>query len=540
MTPETNVELSYKVVIRVMQAFNIQVASTMPAEVQPAVLLCDRHPAQDIAFTVIDSNLDSVDLSYAQLKDRSERAAALFASLGIKPGDRVATLMSKSAELVYVLLGLWRLGAVHVPLFTAFATPAIEVRVAGANAKLIVADESQLHKLDALDHPVLRTAELGALLEEQPTGFEACTRSLNDPLVEIFTSGTTGTPKGVPVPVRALEAFHIYFSYGLDVRPDDVFWNVADPGWAYGLYYGILAPLYAGRRNLLLTAGFDADTCWEVLARFSVTNFAGAPTIVRSMRAAKPAGVPGLKILRASSAGEPLDATTIAWSESVLGVPVRDHYGQTEMGMCIVNGWAPEVIDEIKPGSMGRPMPGYSACVLREDSDEYAPTGTRGRVAIDIPGSPMMWFNGYSGDPERTAARYSDDGRWYYTGDAGSMDEDGYIFFSSRDDDVIIMAGYRIGPFEVESVLAAHPDVLESAVIGVPDELRGEVLIAYVVLRNGLRGSDELTADLQKLVKTQYAAHAYPRRITYVDELPKTPSGKLQRYVLREAESLRD
>ncbi len=540
MTPETNVELSYKVVIRVMQAFNIQVASTMPALVQPAVLLCDRHPAQDIAFTVIDSNLDAVDLSYAQLKDRSERAAALFASLGIKPGDRVATLMSKSAELVYVLLGLWRLGAVHVPLFTAFATPAIEVRVAGANAKLIVADESQLHKLDALDHPVLRTAELGARLEEQPTGFEACTRSLNDPLVEIFTSGTTGTPKGVPVPVRALEAFHIYFSYGLDVRPDDVFWNVADPGWAYGLYYGILAPLYAGRRNLLLTAGFNADTCWEVLARFSVTNFAGAPTIVRSMRAARPEGVPGLKLLRASSAGEPLDATTIAWAESVLGVPVRDHYGQTEMGMCIVNGWAPEVIDEIKPGSMGRPMPGYSACVLREDNDEYAPTGTRGRVAINIPGSPMMWFNGYSGDPERTAARYSDDGRWYYTGDAGSMDEDGYIFFSSRDDDVIIMAGYRIGPFEVESVLAAHPDVLESAVIGVPDELRGEVLIAYVVLRNGLRGSDELTVELQNLVKTQYAAHAYPRRITYVDELPKTPSGKLQRYVLREAESLRD
>ncbi|MFF5793303.1 AMP-binding protein [Paeniglutamicibacter sp. NPDC012692] len=523
-----------------MQAFNIQVASTMPAEVQPAVLLCDRHPAQDIAFTVIDANLDPVDLSYALLKDRSERAAALFASLGIKPGDRVATLMSKSAELVYALLGLWRLGAVHVPLFTAFATPAIEVRAAGANAKLIVADESQLHKLDALGYPVLRTEELEALLEQQPTGFEACTRSLNDPLVEIFTSGTTGTPKGVPVPVRALEAFHIYFSYGLDVRKEDVFWNVADPGWAYGLYYGLLAPLYAGRRNLLLTTGFDADTCWKVLAKFSVTNLAAAPTIIRSMRAAKPEGVPGLKLLRASSAGEPLDATTIAWSESVLGVPVRDHYGQTEMGMCIVNGWAPEVIDGIKPGSMGRPMPGYSACVLREDSDDYAPTGTRGRVAINIPGSPMMWFNGYSGDPERTAARYSDDGRWYYTGDAGSMDEDGYIFFSSRDDDVIIMAGYRIGPFEVESVLAAHPDVLESAVIGVPDELRGEVLIAYVVLRNGLQGSDELTADLQKLVKTQYVAHAYPRRITYVDELPKTPSGKLQRYVVREAESLRD
>ncbi|PQZ91694.1 AMP-dependent synthetase [Arthrobacter sp. MYb227] len=521
-----------------MQAFNIQVSSTLASQVQPAQLLCDRHPADQIAFTVIDANLDSVDLSYGLIKDRSERAASLFAARGIKPGDRVATLMSKSAELVYTLLGLWRLGAVHVPLFTAFATPAIEVRVAGGGAKLIIADDAQLPKLELLDYPVLSTGELGPLLDQQPAGFTACVRLLDDPLVEIFTSGTTGTPKGVPVPVRALEAFNVYFQYGLDVQEDDVFWNVADPGWAYGLYYGILAPLYAGRRNLLLTTGFSAELCWQVLAKFGVTNFASAPTIVRSMRASHPNGVPGLNIKRASSAGEPLDAPTIAWSESVLGVPVRDHYGQTEMGMCIVNGWAPEVIDTIKPGSMGRPMPGYSACVLFEDKDECAPAGTRGRVAINIPGSPMMWFNGYSGDPMLTAARYSADGRWYYTGDAGTMDEDGYIFFSSRDDDVIIMAGYRIGPFEVESVLAAHPDVLESAVIGVPDELRGEVLVAYVVLRSGLLGSYELTVELQQLVKTQYAAHAYPRRITYVSELPKTPSGKLQRFVLRDAESL--
>lgn len=527
-------------VIGTVQAFNTQVASALPSEVQPAVLLCDRHPAGDIAFTVLDANLDSVDLSYGLLKDRSERAAALFASMGIKPGDRVATLMGKSADLIYTLVGLWRLGAVHVPLFTAFATPAIEVRVAGSGAKLIVADDSQLEKLEGLDYPVLRTSGFESLLDSQPTGFRACTRSINDPLVEIFTSGTTGTPKGVPVPVRALEAINIYLEYGLGVREDDVFWNVADPGWAYGLYYGILAPLYAGRSNLLLSTGFNAELCWKVLAKFGVTNFAGAPTIVRSLRAARPAGVPGLKIQRASSAGEPLDAPTIAWSESVLGIPVRDHYGQTEMGMCIVNGWAPEALATVKPGSMGRPMPGYSACVLLEDADECAPAGTRGRVAIDIPASPMMWFSGYSGDPERTAARYSADGRWYFTGDAGSMDEDGYIFFSSRDDDVIIMAGYRIGPFEVESVLAAHPDVQESAVIGVPDELRGEVLVAYVVLRDGIQGSETITADLQKLVKSQYAAHAYPRRITYVNELPKTPSGKLQRFVLRKAESLRD
>ncbi|GAA5225704.1 AMP-binding protein [Paeniglutamicibacter antarcticus] len=523
-----------------MQSFNISVLSTLPRDVQPAVLLCDRHPGQDIAFTVIDADLCSVDLTYATLKTRSEQAAALFASRGIKPGDRVATLMGKSAELLYTLLGLWRLGAVHVPLFTAFATPAIEVRIAGANAKLVVADASQSHKLDSLPYPVLGTEELVAQLDLQPTGFTPATRSIDDPLVEIFTSGTTGTPKGVPVPVRALEAFETYFRYGLCVGAGDTFWNVADPGWAYGLYYGILAPLYAGHQNLLLKAGFSAELCWEVLARFNVTNFAAAPTIVRSMRASKPDGAPGLKVSKASSAGEPLDATTITWFQEVFGIPVRDHYGQTEMGMCIINGWAPEVIDEIKAGSMGRPMPGYSACGLFPELDECAPAGTRGRVALNVPTSPMLWFNGYSGDPARTAERYSSDGRWYLTGDTGTMDEDGYIFFSARDDDVIIMAGYRIGPFEVESVLAEHPWVLESAVIGVPDQLRGEVLVAYVVLKDGAAGGEELTAELQRLVKDRYAAHAYPRRISYVTELPKTPSGKLQRFILREKESLQD
>ena len=523
-----------------MQSFNIPVLSTLPWDVQPAVLLCDRHPGEATAFTVIDADLGSVDLDYATLKLRSEQAAALFVSRGIKPGDRVATLMGKSAELLYTLLGLWRLGAVHVPLFTAFATPAIEVRVAGADAKLIVADAAQAPKLASLSYPVLGTEELLELLAAQPSGFAPATRSLDDPLVEIFTSGTTGTPKGVAVPVRALEAFDTYFRYGLDVTAEDVFWNVADPGWAYGLYYGILAPLYAGKRNLLLSTGFSAETCWAVLEKFNVTNFAAAPTIVRSLRAAKPEGVPGLTLAKASSAGEPLDATTIAWAQGVLGVPVRDHYGQTEMGMCIVNGWAPEVIDTVKAGSMGRPMPGYSACVLHPDTDECAPAGTRGRVALNVAGSSMLWFNGYTGDPARTAERYSADGRWYLTGDAGTMDEEGYIFFSSRDDDVIIMAGYRIGPFEVESVLAEHPLVLESAVIGIPDELRGEVLVAHVVLKDGATGSDRLTAELQSLVKTRYAAHAYPRKITYAAELPKTPSGKLQRFILRERESLQD
>ncbi|MCQ1945948.1 AMP-binding protein [Arthrobacter sp. zg-Y1116] len=535
---------------------------TVQEPVAPAALLCDRHPADSVAFTVIEQDLSATDLTYGELQAGSERAAAAFARLGVRRGDRVATLMGKSGDLVTVLLGLWRLGAVHVPLFTAFATPAISVRLAASGARLVVADENQLAKVAPLvpelgltvlaagtgagtDAGGLDTAGAADALDwtqllsaEQP-GMPAAVLDPQEVLVEIFTSGTTGAPKGVTVPVSALEAFSAYFHYGLDVQEGDVFWNAADPGWAYGLYYGILAPLAAGRRNLLLRGSFSAKLCWEVLDRFRVTNFAAAPTIFRSLRAEAPDGVGPLALQRASSAGEPLDAETISWATRCLGTAVRDHYGQTEMGMCIVNGWEDSVSREIRPGSMGHALPGYRTEVLSLEEDSPAASGEKGRVAIDVPASPLMWFSGYTDNPEKTAERYSSDGRWYYTGDTGSRDADGYTYFSARDDDVIIMAGYRIGPFEVESVLATHPEVAESAVIGVPDELRGERLEAYVVLRSG-SGSPELAAELQQLVKTQYAAHAYPRAVHFVEELPKTPSGKLQRFLLRASRSASD
>ncbi|MHA7174090.1 AMP-binding protein [Arthrobacter monumenti] len=516
----------------------------------PADLLCDRHDPSASAFTIVSADLDATPLTYAWLQDRSEQAAAAFAALGVKPGDRVATLMGKSADLVVVLLGLWRLGAVHVPLFTAFAPPAIKIRLERSGTALVVVDAGQRNKLvdDGLadelglrlvvaggdTEPAEGELALNPLLDSHGPGFPAVSRTLADPLVEIFTSGTTGAPKGVVVPVGALVAFEAYLHYGLDVHGDDVFWNAADPGWAYGLYYGILGPLYAGRTSLLLTTGFNADLAWQVLEKFQITNFAAAPTIFRSMRAARPDGVPGLALRVASSAGEPLDAATIDWARGHLGTVIRDHYGQTEMGMCIINGWHEEVRTELKPGSMGKPMPGYTAAALEMESDEVAASGTTGRVAIDVPASPLMWFPGYTSDETKTAERYSADGRWYITGDSGRVDDDGSFFFSARDDDVVIMAGYRIGPFEVESVMSTHPAVGEVAVIGVPDELRGERLEACVVLKDPSLGTPELVTELQRLVKQQYAAHAYPRDVHFVSELPKTPSGKVQRFILRQ------
>lgn len=523
-------------------------------DVRPAYLLCDRHSRDAVAFTVIESDLSGRDLTYAELGARSEQMAGALASLGVGEGDRVATLMGKSEDLVVTLLGIWRLGAVHVPLFTAFAPAAIAARLLPSETKVVVCDDGQRAKLDACedipsdaawrvvlagDPSAARAGDhvLNVLLDTQDRGFPAAVRRGSDPLVHLFTSGTTGIPKAVPVPVKALASFTIYMEYGLDVRDEDVFWNAADPGWAYGLYYGILGPLVTGHRNLLLHAGFDVELTWNVLKAYKVTNLAAAPTVYRALRSDGPPAVERLSLRVCSSAGEPLNPELITWAEGELGVPIRDHYGQTELGMVIVNGWHPDVQEDLKPGSMGRPMTGFSAAVLQDGDDKLASAGVAGRVAIDVPASPLMWFGGYADDPDRTAERFGSDGRWYISGDVARVDEAGSFFFSSRDDDVIIMAGYRIGPFEVESALVSHPDVADAAVIGAPDELRGEVVEAYVVLRQGVEPSDDLVAELQQHVKTHYAAHAYPRRIHVVETLPKTPSGKMQRFVLRDRRS---
>ncbi|MEB8327454.1 AMP-binding protein [Dietzia kunjamensis] len=517
-----------------------------------AEFLCDRHAPEAVAFTVIDADLSGRDITYGELRTESEKVAAALAELGVGEGDRVATLMSKSADLVFTLMGIWRLGAVHMPLFTAFAWPAIEMRLTGGDAKVVVSDADQRGKLETTSVPVVVAGladcpeardgdlDLATITAAQQPGLTAAVTGPDAGLVMLFTSGTTGTPKGVVVPVRALAAFHQYIETGLDVRADDVFWNGADPGWAYGLYYGILGPLAVGRRSLLLHARYSPELAFAVLQYFHVTNFAAAPTVYRTMRAKRDIAPADVTLRRASAAGEPLTPEVIEWSTEQFGVEVRDQYGQTEHGMFIINPWHDSLREDVRPGSMGVPLPGWSCTVLAADSDEPAPVGELGRVAIDVPASPLMWFTGYHQAPEKTAERFSPDGRWYYTGDAAKLDADGHFYFSSRDDDVIIMSGYRIGPFDVESVLAKHPDVLESAVIGVPDDLAGEVLEAYVVLRDGVEGGPEVESGLQKWVKTEFAAHAFPRKVHFVRELPKTPSGKIQRFLLRKERAGQD
>ncbi|MFD9962184.1 AMP-binding protein [Amycolatopsis sp. NPDC058986] len=511
-------------------------------------LLCRRHPADAVAFTVIEADLSSRDLTFGELDEASGRFAAALAARGIGPGDRVATLMGKSAELVVALLGIWRLGAVQVPLFTAFAPPAIALRITGNGTKAVVVDPSQRAKLEpGEDIPadagwlVITTGEASGgdlafadLLAEDSPVPDPVAAGGEGTLIELFTSGTTGTPKAVPVPVRGLAGIHAYQQFGLDHTDDDVFWNAADPGWAYGLYYAIAGPLATGRRSLLLHAGFSPDLTWQVLTRFRVTNFTAGPTVYRALRNSGAEVPDGLRLRHCSSAGEPLTPDVISWALDTFGIPVRDHYGQTETGMMVGNAWHPDLVAEIRPGSMGRPLPGFAVEVLKSGTDEIAEPGEAGRVAVDLTRSTLMPFSGYRNAPGRSAERFSEDRRWYYTGDVAAKSADGYLTFGSRDDDVILMAGYRIGPFEVESALVQHPSVAEAAVIGTPDALRGEVVVAYVVVRDGVETGDELTEELKQLVKARLAAHVYPREVHYVTELPKTPSGKTQRFLLRE------
>ncbi|MBX3204933.1 MAG: AMP-binding protein [Labilithrix sp.] len=516
------------------------------SDLSVARALCDDHDPAATAWRFIGADLSARDLTYGELRAGSERFAAALRALGVKEGDRVATLMGKSRAYVIALMSIWRLGAVHVPLFTAFAPAAIATRLSSSAARVVVCDEQQEPKLaPGPDMPdgawqvvtmgrggggALSYDELTAHAEER---VPAAALGGDAPLIHISTSGTTGTAKGVVVPSKALATFQTYVELGLDLSPADVFWNAADPGWAYGLYYGVLATLTTGVRSLMFEGAFTPETTLAILAREGVTNFAAAPTVYRALRAAALPRPVGLRLRRASSAGEPLTPDVNDWAREALGVEVHDHYGQTEAGMLVNNHHHPSLARPIKPGSMGQVMPGWSAAILHEERDEVLPPNRPGRLAMDLRASPLAWFAGYEGDPAKSAEKFAGAGRYYLTGDVASVDEDGYCTFSSRDDDVIIMAGYRIGPIEVEATLARHPAVAEAAVVAAPDALRGEVVEAFVVLRAGATASPALCDELQAWVKTRYAAHAYPRRVHFVDALPKTPSGKLQRFVLK-------
>lgn len=487
--------------------------------------------------------------TYRQLRDLSNRVANTLTALGVKKGDRVAGLLPKTPAILPTVIGIWKMGAVYVPLFTAFAGPAVAYRLRHSEASAVITDVTNFPKIqeglnEAEGLPLLKNilvigdeeaysgvgiTNFWATVNGASTEFAIVETKLDD-LAEIqYTSGSTGQAKGAMISHKIGLSILPYVLYAMGVREDDVFWGGADPGWAYGLIICLLGPLLIGNAATMIEPTFSAELFWQVAERYGVTNIAYAPTAYRALAAA------GADIARkykpnvrvASSAGEPLNPEVIDWFQRELNVPIYDHYGQSELLMIVNNYHA--FSDPIRPGSMGRPMPGFEV-ELVDEKGNIVPTGSVGQIALNKTCLGYV-FKGYLKEPEKTEALYAGD--WHLTGDMARRDEDGYFWFEGRSDDLINTSGYRVGPFEIESALLEHPAVAEAAVIGVPDQQRGEIIKAYVTLKTGSEGSEKLVEELQQVVRKNVGKHAFPRQIIFTDALPKTPSGKIQRFLLR-------
>ena len=502
---------------------------------------CDRWTDNGrVALEWIGRDFVRETVTFLALQDAAGRFANLLRSYDIGAGDVVAGLLPRVPELLVVVLGTWRVGAIYQPLFTAFGPAAIYQRVThpvGSQAKLIVTDAVNRPKLNEVPHcpPVLvvdrgrqSASSFASALASQPTTFEPVTSHGDDPFIAIFTSGTTGHPKCVRYPLRLLLPVALYMLDGIDLRHSDQYWNVADPGWAYGMLYTVVGPLLLGHATTMYDGPFTVDSTVRLIAGQAITNLAAAPTVYRLMMAAGDDTVAPIagQLRVATSAGEPLNPEVARWCERVLRSPLHDHYGQTELAMLVNNHHG--LHHPVKPGSAGVAMPGFELAVL-DDALRPVPADTPGTLAVHRTRSPLFTFAGYWRGETPTFR-----GEWYLTGDTMQRDADGHFFFVGRNDDIITSAGYRIGPFDIESIMMEHPAVAEVGVIGKPDPERTEIVKAFVVLRQGHKPSDDLVADLQQHVRARLSLHAYPREIEFLPELPKTPSGKVQRFLLRQ------
>ncbi len=507
---------------------------------------CDRWAEGGrVALLALGADGARQEVSFEALRDGAGRVANLLAARGVGPGDVVAGMLPRTPELLAVILGVWRAGAVYQPLFTAFGPAAIASRITGpasSAAKLVVIGAADLGKLEegpgrppALVLGASKTlapgdGDFAAEMAAASPDFAPLMLRGTDPFILIYTSGTTGAPKGVACPLFALLQFAVFLRDGLDLRASDIFWCLADPGWALGLYATLTGPLLLGHATVLYEGPFSVESTVHAIGDLGVTNLIAAPTVFRMLRAAGDEAVAPIRgqLRVISSGGESLSPELNAWSQVALGAPIHEVYGQTEMGVNVCNHHGLD--HEARVGSIGLASPGFAFEVL-DDRLRPAPRGEPGVLAVDRERSPLFFFAGYWKAPTP-----SFQGRWYLTGDIMRQDGDGYLAFVGRNDDLITSAGYRIGPTDVENALIAHPAVAEAAVIGKPDAERTEVVKAYVVLKSGGEGSDRLADELRLLVRSRLSAHAYPREIAFVPDLPKTPSGKIQRFLIRRRE----
>ncbi|KQU73384.1 MULTISPECIES: acyl-CoA synthetase [unclassified Rhizobacter] len=502
--------------------------------------------------------------SYRQLQARSRRLAAALQRLGVRRGDRVAIVMAQRIETAVAHIALHQLGAVAMPLSVLFGPEALEFRLQDSEACIAIGDEASIAALRAVRPQCPSLASLiavgvaaagpgevdwDALLQQDEAGFVPVATRAADPAILIYTSGTTGPPKGALLPQRALIGNLSGFvaSQNWFPRRDEVFWSPADWAWTGGLMDALLPTLYFGREIVAYQGRFGPEKAFELMARYGVTNAFLFPTALKAMMKAVPSprGRYALRLRAVMSAGEAVGDAVFAWCREQLGITVNEMFGQTEINYVVGN--CTETLDAegraqpgwpARPGSMGRAYPGHRVAVL-DDAGRECPRGTPGDVAVhrrDVHGDPdPVFFVGYWRNDGATRAKFTGDpdDSWCRTGDTALMDDDGYLWYQGRSDDVFKAAGYRIGPSEIENCLVKHPAVVNAAVVPKPDPERGALVKAYVVLAPGVAGDAALVERLQAHVKGRLAPYEYPKEIEFIDALPMTTTGKVQRRVLR-------
>ena len=497
----------------------------------------------DSAAIIDVTGPEDIITSFGELEQLSRALAAGLAGAGVARGDRIAVMLPQCVEAVVVHMAAYRLGAIIVPLATQFGRQAIAHRIRVSGAGMLVAFPAAIGRArdagitDALcrlvaaqgDHP--QATPLAAFMATAAASLPDAQTGPDDPAMMLFTSGTTGQPKGALHGHRVLAghlpgiamAQHVFGTPDAGAR----FWTPSDWAWAGGLLNALLPALHWGLPVVAARAArFDADWALSVMVRGRVTNVFMPATALRLLNAQLAQGKPaGLALRVIGTAGEALGKETLEATAAAFGVPVNEFYGQTECNAMIANCGA---LGVGKPGSMGVEVPGHRVAVLRDDGSPAA-DGEAGEVAIHAP-DPVM-FLGYWNDPEATAARFRGD--WLVTGDRAWRDADGYFHFISRNDDIITSSGYRIGPVEIEDCLAAHPAVEIAAVVGKPDPVRTEIIAAFVKLKPGMPADEAQRRDIAAHVRLHLSAHQYPREITFVEDVPLTESGKVIRRAFR-------
>ncbi|MEO8755881.1 MAG: AMP-binding protein [Casimicrobiaceae bacterium] len=529
----------------------------VPADFNIAMACCGRWAADRTRFAMYweDESGATSAHTFWDLQREANRLSNVLAGLGVTRGDKVALILPQRRETAVAHIAVYQMGAVAVPLSFLFGPEALEYRLANSAAKVALVDAQSAPnlapirgKLAGLTHVLGAAGALGADLLDYATAvdaaspyFAAVATRADDPAIIVYTSGTTGPPKGALLAHRGLLGNLEGFVHSHDgfPQPGDVFWSPADWAWTGGLMDALLPTLYFGQPILGYRGRFDPERALRLMEKYQVRNAFLFPTALKLMMKAfpRPRETFDVNLRSIMSAGEAVGTTVFAWTQEALGVTVNEMFGQTEMNYIVGNSHA---LWPAKPGSMGRPYPGHRVAVIDADGMEV-PRGEPGDVAINRlapDGSPdPVFFLEYLNNAQATRDKFTGD--WCRTGDVATMDADGYLWYQGRADDMFKVAGYRVGPSEIENCIVRHPAVVNAAVIPVPDETRGNIVKAFVVLAPGHVASAALVDDIQQHVRKFLAPYEYPKEIEFIDALPMTTTGKVQRKVLREREAAR-